>query len=118
MADSILTTTKKLLGVPADYDVFDLDIITHINSAFSTLQQLGVGPTNGFMITDATAEWETYLADDNRINMVRTYVFQKVKLAFDPPVSGFALTALKEEIQQAEWRLNVAVDTTPLEEVV
>ena len=70
MSKSILTSTKKILGIAEDYTAFDLDIITHINSVFTTLQQLGVGPVEGFMIEDALPTWEHFLGDDKRLNSV------------------------------------------------
>ena len=110
MNDSILNTIKKLLGLSSDYTEFDTDIIIHINSVFSILQQLGVGPENGFSISDATATWSSYTNNDKQINDVITYVYLKVRLLFDPPVNSSILNAQKELISELEWRLNVAVD--------
>jgi hypothetical protein len=76
---SILNSTKKILGVPANYTVFDLDIITHINTAFSTLTQLGVGPAHGFMINDETEVWQDFMGDDLEYNSVKSYVFLRVR---------------------------------------
>lgn len=121
MATSILNSTKKILGVDADYDVFDLDIMTHINTAFSTLQQLGVGPVEGFMIEDDVPTWDAFLLNDNRLNAVKSYVYLRVRVLFDPPATSFVLDALKEQIAELEWRLNVAVDpplTVDVAEVV
>lgn len=109
---SILDSTKKALGVGFDYDVFDPDIIMHINSAFSTLEQLGIGPDGGFAITDDSATWDTFLGDDPRLNSVKTYVFLKVRYVFDPPATSFVLNAMKEQIQEHEWRLNVYRENT------
>lgn len=106
MPTSILGSTKKLLGLDMDYDVFDLDVITHINSVFTTLQQLGVGPTNGYFIEDATANWEDYIGTD-QINSVRSYMYLRVRLLFDPPATSFAIDSLKAQAQELEWRLNV-----------
>lgn len=106
MEDSILATTKKNLGIASEYTAFDLDIITHINSAFSTLQQLGVGPAEGFFIEGASESWEEYLELDAGLNMVKTYVYLKVRLTFDPPGTSFHLDAMKEQISQLEWRIN------------
>ena len=110
MSDSILTSTKKILGLEGDYAVFDPDIITHINSALATLTQLGVGPEAGFMIEDASATWETFLGSDPRLNPVKQYVFLRVRMVFDPPQSSYAVTAMKEQIQEHEWRLNVHME--------
>lgn len=111
MSTSILASTKKILGVAADDEVFDLDIITHINSAFSTLCQLGIGPANGFMIEDATAQWDDFLGDDWRFNSVRSYVYLKVRMLFDPPTTSYLLDAMKEQIQEFEFRLQVDAET-------
>lgn len=108
--DSILTTIKKLLGITSEYTHFDADIIMHINSVFSILQQLGVGPVEGFSITDSSSKWSDYIDDAKNIEMVKTYVYMKVKLMFDPPLSSTAVDAIKNQIAELEWRLNVAVD--------
>lgn len=107
MSESILDTTKKILGISEDYDAFDLDVITHINSALSTLHQLGIGPEEGFMVTDSSEEWGDLLDGDNRLNSVKTYVFLRVRILFDPPSTSFVLTALQEQIKEVEWRLSV-----------
>ena len=107
MDDSILNSVKKILGIASDYDAFDTDIIIHINSVFSTLNQLGLGPDEGFMIEDDSASWEDFLLDDMRLNAVKTYVYLRVRVLFDPPTTGFTLTAIQEQIKELEWRLNV-----------
>lgn len=112
MEESILTSTKKILGMDEGYTAFDLDILTHINSAFSTLNQLGIGPVEGFRIDDAAPEWSAFIGDDPRLNNVKTYVFLRVKLLFDPPATSFHTTALQEEVKQLEWRLNVQREET------
>lgn len=112
MEQSILTSTKKVLGIAADYTAFDLDIITHINAAFSTLTQLGVGPPNGFMIEDADVEWYDYIEDDIQLNTVKSYVFLKVRQLFDPPTTSYLITAMETQIRELEWRLNVNRETT------
>lgn len=106
MDESILNTTKKILGVAEDYTVFDLDIITHINTVFSTLTQLGVGPTAGFMIEDAEAVWADFFSDDLQYNSVKSYLFLRVRLLFDPPTTSFAINAFENQIKELEWRLN------------
>lgn len=112
MEMSILTSTKKNLGIAEDYTVWDFDIITLINSAFSDLTQLGVGPANGFMITDETTEWDAFTGDDIQLNSVKTYIHLKVKSIFDPPATSYAVTAMQEQIKQLEWRLNVHREET------
>lgn len=106
MEASILTSTKKVIGIAEDDTAFDLDIIIHINSVFSTLQQIGIGPNEGFMIEDSSAEWDDYLVGDNGLNMVRTYMFLKVRMFFDPPHTSFLLTAMEKQVDQLETRIN------------
>jgi hypothetical protein len=108
--DSILRTIKKLVGIAADQTAFDLDIITHINSAFLTLNQIGVGPEGGFLIEDAEAEWWDLLGDDPRLNAVKTYIGLKVRLVFDPPNTGYVIAAFEKQIEELEWRLCVQVE--------
>ncbi|QXO14620.1 hypothetical protein SEA_BURLEY_15 [Gordonia phage Burley] len=107
MSESILNSTKKMLGIDADYDAFDMDVILHINGALSTLNQLGLGPEEGFMIEDETAEWGDLLEDDMRLNSVKSLIYLKVRLVFDPPSTSFVLSAMQEQIRELEWRLNV-----------
>lgn len=114
--DSILTSIKKLLGPEELYEHFDPDIILHINSVFMILTQLGVGPTEGFTIKDKSSLWTDFVPEKN-VEAVKTYVYLKVKLIFDPPSSSFVLESMKETIKELEWRLNVAVNTSPEEEI-
>jgi len=122
MTDSILISTKKILGIDAAYTAFDVDIITHINSAFSTLNQLGIGPVEGFMIIDDTTTWNMLLDYDPRLNAVKSYVYLRVRLLFDPPTTSYLITAMKEQVQELEWRLNVVREgdlyPIPPEEVI
>lgn len=104
--DSILDTTKKMLAIEPDDTGFDLDIITHINGVFTTLQQLGIGPSDGFMIVDNTDTWASFLGVD-KFNAVKSYMYLKVRLLFDPPSSGSVLTSFEKQITELEWRLNV-----------
>ena len=108
--DSILDTTKKLLGIDADYKDFDTDVIIHINSAFGTLNQLGVGPINGFMIEDSSKLWTEYLSDNMKLNSVKTLVYLKVRQIFDPAGTGSLQTAMENQIKELEWRLMVVVE--------
>lgn len=107
MSDSILTSTKKVLGVAEDYVAFDTDLILYINGVFSTLNQLGIGPNDGFMIEDKEATWDTFIGDDIRFNSVKNYMCLRVRLLFDPPSTSFVLAAVQEQIKELEWRLNV-----------
>lgn len=108
--DSILTSIKKLLGIAEEYEHFDTDLIMHINSVFSILTQLGVGPSNGYSISDKYATWDDYIADRSKIEMVKSYIHLKVKLIFDPPANSSVTESMKQMISEFEWRLNVAVD--------
>lgn len=108
--ESILTSVKKMLGIEEEYVHFDPDIVMHINSAFNTLQQLGVGPADGFVITDKTQSWGDFESDAKRIQMMKTYVYLKVRTTFDPPATSTIMEAFKEQMREMEWRLNVAVD--------
>lgn len=108
--ESILTSIKKLLGISEEDTNFDTDIIIHINSALMILNQLGVGPSDGFSIEDASAEWSDFVYDTSQIESVKTYVYMKVKLIFDPPLSSSVMESMKQIISELEWRLQVAVD--------
>ena len=110
MQDSILMTIRKLVCGDPYADHFDTDLLVHINACFSILNQLGVRPENGFVVTDETQSWSSYVADNRTLNMVKTYVTLKVKKIFDPPLTSSVLEAMDKEISQLEWRLNVAVD--------
>lgn len=106
MEHSILLSTKKILGVAESYTVFDLDIITHINAAFTILTQLGLGPTEGFMIEDDATVWEDYPDPMDQLNLIKTYIFLKVRMLFDPPTTSFLIGAMNDQIKEYEWRLN------------
>jgi hypothetical protein len=112
MEQSILISTKKILGIAEDYTVFDLDVITHINTAFSTLTQLGVGPPNGFMIQDKTEVWADFIGEDLQYNSVKSYVFLRVRYMFDPPSTSYLISAYDKQIEQLEWRLNIHREET------
>lgn len=107
--DSILVSVKKALGIAKDYTQFDPDIIMHINSAFSVLHQLGVGTSEPYSITGNAETWDEFIVQHNTEN-VRSYVFMKVKMLFDPPSTATMHEAYERQIQEMEWRLNVAVD--------
>jgi hypothetical protein len=109
---SILKSTKKNLGITAADTSFDLDIITHINTSFSTLTQLGVGPPTGFMIEDDSSVWEDFVGTDLELNSVKTYIYLKTKSLFDPPQTSYLLGAMKDQIRELEWRLNAHREET------
>lgn len=108
MNDSILTSIKKLLGLTADDTAFDTDIIIHINTVFGILYQLGVG-TEYFSISDATTTWAAYLPTDKSLEDIKTYIYLKVKMIFDPPQSS-AMEAYKQLIDELEFRINITAD--------
>lgn len=108
--DSILNSTKKLLGLAEDYDAFDQDVIIAINAALFTLTQLGVGPDEGFRISSADEVWSDFIGDATDLEAVKEYVYMKSRLAFDPPVNSSVLQALKDMCNEYEFRLNVQVD--------
>ena len=110
ITDSVLTSIKKLLGIAEEYEHFDADLIMHINSVFSILTQLGVGPSKGFMIEDKSATWKDFISDESKYMLVKSYMHLKVKLLFDPPLSSAVLECYKTQISEYEWRLNVAAE--------
>lgn len=110
--DSILTSIKKLLGIAEDYEHFDQDLIIHINSVLSVLTQLGVGPSEGFSIEDENATWDDFIPEDKRLSSIRSYVYMKVKLLFDPPLSSSVMESMNRMISEFEWRLNVTAEPT------
>ena len=117
--ESILTSIKKLLGPEEDYTHFDTDIMIHINSALMTLNQLGVGPETGLFITGAGETWTSLIGNRKDIEGIKTYIYLKVRLIFDPPTSGFLIDAIERQISEFEWRLNIQMDkpvTEPAEE--
>lgn len=105
--DSILSSVKKVLHIDADYTAFDVDIILHINSVFTTLQQLGIGPEEGFSISSAEQTWNQYLEGDKNLNSVKTYMYLRVRLLFDSPETSHARQAMVDQATELEWRLNV-----------
>lgn len=108
--ESILTSIKKLLGIAEEYDHFDSDLIMHINSVFSILTQLGVGPSDGFSIEDKNAVWSDFIPEKSKIECVKSYIHHKVKLLFDPPLGSAVIDSMERTIKELEWRLMVAVD--------
>ena len=106
--DSILTSIKKLLGIAEEYTQFDVDIIKHINTVFMILTQMGVGPPEGFSITGADETWDNFLSGSTNLEGVKTYVYMKVQLMFDPPTSSAKLDSANRVINELEWRLNLA----------
>lgn len=110
-SESILKSTKKLLGIDAGYDAFDPDIIININSAFFHLAEIGVGPKLPFVIHSDEETWSDFIAEETAQGLVKVYVFFKVKLIFDPPSSSFVLDSYNKQIQELEWRMNSYSDS-------
>lgn len=106
MEQGILTSTKKILGLAAEYTAFDQDVITHINSAFAILHGLGVGPEDGFMIEDDCSEWTDFMSEIYTLNMIRSYVYLKVRLLFDPPTTSYLIEAANNQAKEFEWRIS------------
>lgn len=105
MNESILNSIKKLLGITADYKDFDQDIVLFINTVFPILRQLGVGPAEGFIITDENTKWSSYLNDNKNLEDVKAFIYLKVKLLFDPPAASAHMEAIKETVKELEWRI-------------
>jgi hypothetical protein len=103
---SILNSTKKNLGLDSEYSAFDHDIISHINSAFSVLWQLGVGPIAGFEIEDDSLEWDDFDIPVEIKNLVKTYIYLKVRMLFDPPNTSFGIAAMEKQLADYEYRIN------------
>lgn len=123
METNILKSVKMNLGIDVEYTAFDHTIITHINSAFGSLTQLGVGPPV-FVIGNETGEeeskWENYIADDDvLLSLVKSYVYLKVRMLFDPPTISFLVTMMNQQIEEVAFRISVHrenlewVDPTP-----
>lgn len=113
--DSILTSTKKLLGITEEYEHFDADIIMHINTVLAILTQMGVGPAEGFSIADKSARWDEFISNKLYLEPVKSYVHLKVKLLFDPPLSSAVAEAIKQMISELEWRLYTAAENKSLQ---
>ena len=110
VSDSILLSIKKMLGLSEDYDVFDTELIIHINSVFGTLHQLGIGPEEQFRISGDNEIWLDFDTNGEQIDEVKDYIFLRVKLLFDPPNHAYTLNSYKEQLEELEWRLNVKAD--------
>lgn len=112
MTESILTSVKKLLGIDENYTHFDPDLTMHINSVFSILTQMGVGPADGFSITDKSENWSDFIAGDPcKFQLVKSYMHLKVKLLFDPPLGSAVIESINRQISEFEWRLFVVADS-------
>ena len=108
--DSILTSIKKLLGITEEYAYFDPDIVMHINSVFMDLRQIGVGPDEGFFIEDETSVWTDFIPEVGLMEAVKSYMYLRVRLLFDPPANSSLIESMNKQIEKLEWRLNVAAE--------
>lgn len=111
MDTSILTTIKKLLGIEEEYTHFDADIIVHINTVLMILRQMGVGPSEGFSVEGASDIWSDFISDIQNFEAVKTYIYLKVKLVFDPPLSATVIASYEKVIAELESRLNMSAET-------
>lgn len=107
MEASILISTKKILGLDSSYTAFDLDVITHIKATFSSLKQLGIDLPDNFVLDSDAEKWSDLELPNEQLDMIKTYVYLKVRMLFDPPATSFHLGASKEQIQELEWRINI-----------
>lgn len=106
MTESILTSIKKLLGIAPEYSNFDMDVLMHINSVIMILRQIGVGPSEGFVVQDVTTTWADYLGDNvAQFSSVQTYIFLKVRQFFDPATNGAVTESTNNQIKELEYRL-------------
>ena len=112
--DSILTSIKKLLGIGEEDEHFDNDIIMHINSVLFILTQIGVNPELNFSISDKTKVWGDYILPTQNLEIIKSYIYLKVRLLFDPPLSGALVEIMKTQANEYEWRIMVSVDPKPV----
>jgi hypothetical protein len=110
MDSSILISIKKLLGIEQEYTHFDPDIIIAINSALMALNQMGIGPSIGFMITNADEQWSDFIGDRKDLESIKTYIYLKSKLMFDPPTNSFLVEAIERQLKEYEWRINIQAE--------
>lgn len=111
MSDSILTSVKQMLGITEEYEYFDPQLIMHINSVFMVLNQLGVGPDTAFTISDKTATWSDFVGcSTDALESVKTYVYAKARLMFDPPQSSVLMECTNRLISELEWRLKTETE--------
>jgi hypothetical protein len=109
--DSILGSIKKMLGIGVDDTNFDHELILHINGALNIVNQLGVGPSEGFLITDVTQNWQSFIGTRTDLEIIKTDIFLRVRLMFDPPQNSFLVSAIQKQIEEYDWR--ITVQTTP-----
>lgn len=110
MDDSILNSVKDMIAGGAIHEHFDNELIMHINSVIASLRQIGIGPADGFSITDDSAVWSDLVGDSKMLDSVKSYVAFKVRMMFDPPTSSSVSEAIKENIKELEWRLGTTYE--------
>ena len=116
--ESILTSIKKLLGIEEEYEHFDPDIVMHINTVFMNLTQIGVGPAEGFIIEDETTVWTDFISDTISLEAIKSYVYLKVKLLFDPPTNSAVIESMNRMINELEWRINLTAESLSSKEEI
>lgn len=104
--NSILDDIKQMLSLEKDDDSFDIEVMIHINTAFSLLNQIGAAPVDGFEIDDSSTKWSDFFGDLKNVGLVKSYIYFKVRLAFDPPSTSFTITAFETQMKELEWRIN------------
>lgn len=110
VSESILNSIKKVLGIDPSYDVFDVDILMHINSVFADLHQIGAAPNPPIKVMDETTVWDDFIQGKENVDMVQTYVALRVRLLFDPPTSAYGIDSLQKQADKLEWRLSILED--------
>ena len=113
MEASILISVKKVLGIAPEYTAFDEDILMHINTALSTLTQLGIGPAAGYTVDGTDDDWDDLFgATEHPLNAIKSYIFLRVRMLFDPPQTSYLIDAMTRQVNELEWRLNIHRETT------
>lgn len=112
MDDSILDTIKSMLGIEEGFTGFDTDILIDINAAFLTLNQLQVGPTDGFQVASSEQIWSDFTDDKVMVDSLRPYIYLKTRLLFDPPTNSYLLTSMENQCKEFEWRMNIRGEGT------
>lgn len=117
ISKSILETIKKLIGIDKDYGVFDIDLVVAINSSFTILNQLGVGPFKSFSISGPSETWSDFFGEDESIDLAKSYIYLRARLLFDPPETGVLHEAIERQIKEFEWRLMIQAETKHMQEI-
>ena len=105
MSDSVLSSTKQMLGISPEDTSFDVNVVMSINTALTILMDLGLTEVEDQIVTSDKMTWDELLGGRTDIEYVKTYIYQKVKLIFDPPTSTAAIDAMQRSISELEWRI-------------